>query len=509
MIMGWVEARARERRGHARRGSVRLAGLRNTGQNARLPAKPGAPTRCRRTAPPRPCSTRSPRSPAATISAGWCTPWPSPRPTSGGPPSPTAWPRSPSAPGIEGRGRRDLVRQRPPGARAGRGRGRGVRDARAPRGAPGAGRRPVAARRRRRRGAGGRGPALAGRAHLGRRPDRHRRRPRRRGRRPLARRGGAGSQDRRRPRAAPRPPRRADRRGRPAGERLRDRPDRGRGPLHRGPRSHRPIRPRPSPRASVSVAEARTQARAPGGSVVTGELVAPPRGPVALVLLGVTGLLAAAHLVRLLGRVALRYRRPAELTATAKGVTVKSRTELLGRTLRQREVVIPVERLLRATREVRYPRLGLYAGLFALAVGSYFGVSLLIDGVRTARPSSSASPPSSSRRAWGSTSSWRTRQRAARQVPHRAGAAEGPGARPRRGRRGRRRRGAREVEARAVVARAREPPQRGGAASRRIRQEQIEGARPPLDGDVQGAEQREGPRQVRGNRPRRRCRQRR
>jgi hypothetical protein len=107
---------------------------------------------------------------------------------------------------------------------------------------------------------------------------------------------------------------------------------------------------------------------------------------VALVLLGVTGILAAVHVARLVAKVALRYRRPAELSATAKGVTVKTRTEILGRTLREREVVIPVESLLLASREVRYPRLGLYAGLFALAVGSYFGISLLVDGLRTGSP---------------------------------------------------------------------------------------------------------------------------
>jgi hypothetical protein len=124
----------------------------------------------------------------------------------------------------------------------------------------------------------------------------------------------------------------------------------------------------------------------PDAARITGEVVAPPRGPAVLLLLGVTGFLAAVHVVRLAARIALRYRRPAELTVTAKGVTLKSHTEILGRTLREREVVIPVEALLRASREVRYPRLGLYAGLFALAVGSYFGVSLLVDGVRTGSP---------------------------------------------------------------------------------------------------------------------------
>jgi hypothetical protein len=116
---------------------------------------------------------------------------------------------------------------------------------------------------------------------------------------------------------------------------------------------------------------------------VAGELVSPPRNPVSLFLLGATGILAATWAVHLVGRVALRYRRPAELRATAAGVTVKSRTELLGRTLREREVVIPLASLARATREVRYPRLGLYAGLFTLALGSYFGIKNLIDGVLT------------------------------------------------------------------------------------------------------------------------------
>jgi len=122
------------------------------------------------------------------------------------------------------------------------------------------------------------------------------------------------------------------------------------------------------------------------GDRLTGEVVAPPRGPVALFFLGVTGILAVTHVARLLARVALKYRRPAELRVTAKGVTFKTHTEILGRVLQEREVVIPVESLLRASREVRYPRLGLYAGLLALAVGSFFGVARILDGLRTGAP---------------------------------------------------------------------------------------------------------------------------
>ncbi len=123
-----------------------------------------------------------------------------------------------------------------------------------------------------------------------------------------------------------------------------------------------------------------------GGARAAGELVTPPRGPVALVLLGVTGILAAIHVARLVGRLALRYRRPAELVVTRSGITLRARTELLGRTLKERETHFPVETLARASREVRYPRLALYAGLVALAVGSYFGLSLFVEGARAASP---------------------------------------------------------------------------------------------------------------------------
>ncbi|WP_437603424.1 hypothetical protein WMF28_17665 [Sorangium sp. So ce590] len=124
--------------------------------------------------------------------------------------------------------------------------------------------------------------------------------------------------------------------------------------------------------------------RAPGR--LAGELSPPPRGPVALVLLAATGILLVTHVARLAGRLLLRYRRPASVEIGPRGVTVRSRTELFGRTLREQETYIPVEALLRATREVRYPRLGLYAGLVALGLGTYLGVSLLVDGARAGSP---------------------------------------------------------------------------------------------------------------------------
>jgi hypothetical protein len=115
-----------------------------------------------------------------------------------------------------------------------------------------------------------------------------------------------------------------------------------------------------------------------------GELVAPPRGLVATTLLGLTGLLFLAHAARAVARLALAYRRPAEISITSSGVRVKTRTEMLGRTLDEREHAIARAGLVRVVREVRYPRAGFYAGLLALAVGSYIGVRSLVDGVRAA-----------------------------------------------------------------------------------------------------------------------------
>jgi len=133
----------------------------------------------------------------------------------------------------------------------------------------------------------------------------------------------------------------------------------------------------------------------PGGSGPTlsgestslvGEVAPGPHGPVAFTLLAITGLLFLARAGRLAGRLIVRYRAPAELRIEDSGVTVKTRTELLGRTLRERETHIPKGGLLLVRREVRYPRIPLYAGLFALALGSYLGVSVFVDGVRAGSP---------------------------------------------------------------------------------------------------------------------------
>jgi hypothetical protein len=124
-----------------------------------------------------------------------------------------------------------------------------------------------------------------------------------------------------------------------------------------------------------------------GDDRMSGEIVSAPRGPIVTTLLAMTGILFVMHIVRLIARIALAYRRPAEITLSDAGVRIHARTVMLGRTLNDRDIVIARAGFIRATREVRYPRLAFYAGLLALAVGSYIGVSTFVDGVRAASPS--------------------------------------------------------------------------------------------------------------------------
>jgi hypothetical protein len=115
---------------------------------------------------------------------------------------------------------------------------------------------------------------------------------------------------------------------------------------------------------------------------LAGELSPAPRGPVLTTVLALTLVLFVAQLARLIGRLVLSYRRPAELALTARGIELKHRTELMGRVLRDRVTVVPLDNVARVTREVRFARVGLYVGLVALVTGSYLGMGLLVDGLR-------------------------------------------------------------------------------------------------------------------------------
>lgn len=144
---------------------------------------------------------------------------------------------------------------------------------------------------------------------------------------------------------------------------------------------------RSRPAGAEPEAEPEAKARALPTAELAGEIVPTPLGPVGLVLWTVSGLIVLRYLFRFVASVVLRCRRPVEITVASAGVTFKSKLDVLGRTVRTQETLIPLGNLARAVREVRYPRLALYAGLTALAVGTYAGVSLATDGARSGSPS--------------------------------------------------------------------------------------------------------------------------
>lgn len=155
--------------------------------------------------------------------------------------------------------------------------------------------------------------------------------------------------------------------------------------------SERPAAPAPVPAATPAPLPVPAAAPAPAPlpalqvekpPLLTGELAAPPRGPALTALLAITLVLPALVVVRLIGRYALAFRRPAAVGISERGLELEYRSELLGRVLRERSVLVPLNNLASVTRELRYARAGLYAGLIALVLGSYFGVGLLADGLR-------------------------------------------------------------------------------------------------------------------------------
>lgn len=113
-----------------------------------------------------------------------------------------------------------------------------------------------------------------------------------------------------------------------------------------------------------------------------GELARPPSTAWATVLYALSGIALVRGAARVVGRVALAYRKPATLRLGPRGLEISHRTELLGKVLAERETLVPLANLASITREVRYARLGLYAGLLALVFGTYVGTGFLMDGVR-------------------------------------------------------------------------------------------------------------------------------
>jgi len=120
-----------------------------------------------------------------------------------------------------------------------------------------------------------------------------------------------------------------------------------------------------------------------------GELLPTPFGAIATGLLAITLVLGAYQLGRLVARLAFGYQRPAAFTLTERGLELTYRVELLGKVLKERTQLVPLASLSSVTREVQYPRAGLYAGLAALVIGTYFGMGLFVDALRVPGGSSS------------------------------------------------------------------------------------------------------------------------
>jgi hypothetical protein len=149
--------------------------------------------------------------------------------------------------------------------------------------------------------------------------------------------------------------------------------------------SHSPEAAPARTRALVRVKDPAVRALLAVGGIarepLTGELLPPPLSSVATAVLALTTVLGVYRLARLVLRLAFGYARPAAFTLTERGLELTYRVELLGKTLRERTQLVPLANLSSLTREVPYPRAGLYAGLAALVIGTYFGMGLFVDAL--------------------------------------------------------------------------------------------------------------------------------
>lgn len=113
-----------------------------------------------------------------------------------------------------------------------------------------------------------------------------------------------------------------------------------------------------------------------------GEVVPAPFSPTVTGVLAVTFVLAFIQAGRLIARYGFGYRRPAAFILTERGLELTYRVEFLGKVVAEKTELVPLANLSRVIREVDYARAGVYAGLGALVLGTYFGMGLFVDGLR-------------------------------------------------------------------------------------------------------------------------------
>lgn len=122
------------------------------------------------------------------------------------------------------------------------------------------------------------------------------------------------------------------------------------------------------------------------GKTLTGEIVSSPRAKWLTLVLLCTGILFIVALFQLILRVVFMYKRPAQLRVEPGRIRVVCQTMLLGRTLREQSFQFERGSVSRAVREVRFGNAPFYVGVAFLAVGTFLGARIFIDGIRAASP---------------------------------------------------------------------------------------------------------------------------
>ena len=98
--------------------------------------------------------------------------------------------------------------------------------------------------------------------------------------------------------------------------------------------------------------------------------------------LATTGLLLFVHLFRLIARWFFGYRALAQVKISKNSIALSWQIKIFGKVLREKRILFDRNTLAWAGREVRYPMLAFYTGIFMLAVGSYIGTRSALDGWR-------------------------------------------------------------------------------------------------------------------------------
>lgn len=117
---------------------------------------------------------------------------------------------------------------------------------------------------------------------------------------------------------------------------------------------------------------------------LTGRVGPRPVGPVRRALALCTGWALLSAVLGAAGRYLLGFRRTMSVTIAPRGLVCRRKVDLLGKTIRESEEVVPFAGLASVERESRYPYLYLLVGVGGLALGAIWGVLRVFDGIRGA-----------------------------------------------------------------------------------------------------------------------------